>query len=351
MGSQFLVLRRTLSEHRIVLTLALAYVAIGGVILVSLGRPWPIRFTTTWFARLWVWGSTVWLMVHVMERRRGKREHLTAEQLLGAFLLASLAVPVQITFQALKQSLAWERGFPWDPALATIDRALHGGPAWHWYAFLLDRPGLLKTVDTLYVFWFLALIATIIWLCWTPLRSLRQRALLALLLLWIGGGTAGAWMFASAGPCYRTASDPEAAELIARLDASHSAELARTNQHGVWNGAQNNQWLPFGGVSAMPSLHVGLAVLVAIIVWQRSLGLGVFLWAYALVMQVGSVILGWHYGIDGYAGALCAWSAWWAAGACLGYGREPSCQDESSVPTGAGRRAIADITSPGAPLG
>jgi hypothetical protein len=309
------VLRRILTEHRIVLVLSLAYIAIGGLIQESLGRPWPIHLTTAWFVRIWVWGSTVWLMVHVMERRRGRREHLSAEQFLGAFLLASLAVPVQITFQALKQSLALERGFPWDPALSAFDRALHGGPAWHWYAFLLDRPALLKLVDALYVVWFLALFVTVVWLCWTPVRALRQRALLALLLLWVVAGTAGAWMFASAGPCYRTASDPDAAELIARLDASRSAVLARGNQHAVWDAAEKGQWLPFGGVSAMPSLHVGLAVLVAIVVWQRSRPLGAVLWMYAAVMQVGSVILGWHYGIDGYAGALLAWGAWAGASA------------------------------------
>jgi hypothetical protein len=31
-------------------------------------------------------------------------------------------------------------------------------------------------------------------------------------------------------------------------------------------------------------------------------------------MQVGAVILAWHYAIDGYAGALCAVAAWGLAG-------------------------------------
>ena len=154
-------------------------------------------------------------------------------------------------------------------------------------------------------------VATLVWLCWTPLRALRQRALLALLLLWIGAGTLGAWAFASAGPCYRTASDPDAAALIARLDASQSAFIARREPArrlgGVRRGVSGSR---SAACRRCPACTSALAVLVAIILWQRSRGLGLVLWGYAVVMQIGSVILGWHYAIDGYAGALCAWGAW-----------------------------------------
>ena len=71
----------------------------------------------------------------------------------------------------------------------------------------------------------------------------------------------------------------------------------------------------------MPSLHVAFAVLVAIIVWRRSFPLGLLLAIYAAIMQVGSVVLGWHYAVDGYAGALCAWGAWVAAGYLCGSSR------------------------------
>ena len=39
--------------------------------------------------------------------------------------------------------------------------------------------------------------------------------------------------------------------------------------------------------------------------------------AYALVIQIGSVHLGWHYAIDGYVGAALALSIWLVAGALL----------------------------------
>ena len=308
------VLRDLVVQYRVLLAFSVLYIAIGGALLTAMHRPWPIALTTPWFTRMWVCGSTFWLIVHVLERHRGHRARLSADQFLGALLLATLAVPVQVTFQSLKQSLAKERGFPWDSALAQFDRVLHGGPAWHWLAFLFDRPALLKIIDVLYVMWFLVLVTMLVWLFWTHMRAFRQRAALSLLILWVGAGTFAAWVFASAGPCYNTANDPDAADLMARLDASHSALIARRAQHGVWGALQNDQWAPFGGVSAMPSLHVGLAVLVAIIVSQRSRRAGAVLWGYVLLIQIGSVILGWHYAIDGYAGALGAWGSWWLAG-------------------------------------
>ena len=327
-------LRQSLLEHRVLLVLAFAYVAAGGIFQLSLGRPWPVHLTTRWFVAIWVWGSTIWLFAHVARRRVGQRAPLAGQQIWGAVLLATLAVPVQITFQAVKQSIAPIRGFPWDERLAAIDRLLHGGAAWHWYAFLFHEPTLLKLVDLLYELWFVALAALIVWLCWTPRRALRQRALLALLILWIGAGNVAAWAFASAGPCYRADRDPDAAALIAQLDASDSAHIARANERGVWAAYTADEWKPLGGVSAMPSLHVGLSVLVAIIASRRSRGLGLLLWAFAAFVQVGSVILGWHYAIDGYAGALCAWGAWAIAGRMSGLADGPeraSARDRETV--------------------
>lgn len=67
----------------------------------------------------------------------------------------------------------------------------------------------------------------------------------------------------------------------------------------------------FGGISAMPSLHVATAVLFALTAWRIHWVLGVLFWFYALVIQMGSVHLGWHYAVDGYVGATVALVIWW----------------------------------------
>ncbi|MCH8197830.1 MAG: hypothetical protein IH904_07085, partial [Proteobacteria bacterium] len=51
---------------------------------------------------------------------------------------------------------------------------------------------------------------------------------------------------------------------------------------------------------------------------------GIVLTAYAVIIFIGSVHLGWHYAIDGYAGIAGTWLIWKFAGQMLRRGeREP----------------------------
>ncbi len=78
----------------------------------------------------------------------------------------------------------------------------------------------------------------------------------------------------------------------------------------LWDGAAQHPAAPFRGISAMPSVHVAMAVLLALIGWARHPLAGTALTAYAVVILIGSVVLGWHYAIDGYVGGLMAFAIW-----------------------------------------
>ena len=174
-----------------------------------------------------------------------------------------------------------------------------------------------RTLDVLYMLWFPLLVAFSAWCCWTTRRALRERAILAWLLLWIGGGTIGAWLFSSGGPVYFSAivgqSEPAYEELIDKLDALE-IKMARRNQKAIWNLSQEDRWGPLGGISAMPSMHVGVVALYAMVAWRRWMPAGIAVWMFVLFMQAGSVVLAWHYAIDGYVGILLAWASWALAG-------------------------------------
>lgn len=71
------------------------------------------------------------------------------------------------------------------------------------------------------------------------------------------------------------------------------------------------------GISAMPSLHVGGATLCALLGCRTNERLGIALGAYAVILMIGSVHLGWHYAIDGYVAVLGTLAIWWAVGAVL----------------------------------
>lgn len=64
----------------------------------------------------------------------------------------------------------------------------------------------------------------------------------------------------------------------------------------------------------MPSMHVATAALVACLGFAVRPSLGVVGVLAAVVTEVASVALGWHYALDGYVGAALAIGVWWISG-------------------------------------
>ena len=88
-------------------------------------------------------------------------------------------------------------------------------------------------------------------------------------------------------------------------------------QQMLWDNYQNNKAGMGSGISAMPSMHVATAVLLALFGWRYSRQAGIALTLYAVVIMIGSVHLGWHYALDGYVGALGAMVVWRLVGRLL----------------------------------
>ena len=72
-----------------------------------------------------------------------------------------------------------------------------------------------------------------------------------------------------------------------------------------------------GGIAAAPSLHIGVAVLQALMAWKISPLLGRILTVYAVIILIGSVHLGWHYAVDGYMAIIFAILIWLGVGRLL----------------------------------
>jgi len=91
----------------------------------------------------------------------------------------------------------------------------------------------------------------------------------------------------------------------------------------VWAlGVQEDLWSTYeaattglgSGISAMPSMHVAVAVLMALAMHRVNRWVGVAFWAFALIIQIGSVHLAWHYAIDGYVAAVMVVAIWKGTG-------------------------------------
>ena len=64
------------------------------------------------------------------------------------------------------------------------------------------------------------------------------------------------------------------------------------------------------GISAMPSVHNGLAFLFALAAFRINRSLGWLFAAYAALIWIGSIHLGWHYAVDGIIGDALTYGIW-----------------------------------------
>jgi membrane-associated phospholipid phosphatase len=68
------------------------------------------------------------------------------------------------------------------------------------------------------------------------------------------------------------------------------------------------------GISAMPSMHLTIATLLALLGWRTNRYMGIGFTAFATAIFLGSIMLGWHYSVDGIAGVALAVLFWFVAG-------------------------------------
>jgi hypothetical protein len=238
---------------------------------------------------------------------------LAPERLLGLTLTLLVARAAMVSAVAWKVSIPAVHPFAYDAALSTLDRRLHGADPWRLLQALTAPPSL-RVLDAFYGAWYAAFFLVVMCWGWAPPGERRARFVFALPLTWIAGSVISV-MISSAGPVYfgrvTGLADPYAA-LAARLA---SAPLAATAlQADLWHAYLNPVTGIVKGIAAFPSLHVALPALYAVSTPRRLSWLRWCWWAFTVITLVGSIVLGWHYAVDGYAGVIIACSCWWATG-------------------------------------
>ena len=238
------------------------------------------------------------------------------------FLAPALLGPLFFTsFGSFKRLIPYVAPFTWDERLMRWDRWLHGGhDPWTLLQPLLGTPAVTAGFSAVYNTWFFVMFGTFIWqACSLKRPALRQQFLLGFALYWIVIGTVLAMLLSSAGPCYfgrvTGLADPFAL-LMAYLGAAaqEAPVWSVAMQNLLWQNYQSHGTMLGSGISAMPSMHVAIAVLLACFGWGVNKWAGIAYTLFALIIMVGSVHLGWHYAIDGYAAALVGVALWRATG-------------------------------------
>jgi hypothetical protein len=230
-------------------------------------------------------------------------------------------------FVDLKANIPILHAYNWDTTFAGLDRAIHFGiDPWRLLQPVFGYPYVTFLINLNYDMWF-----AIMWMVWVffgfaqKTSVLRTRFFLTFFLTWIVAGSVLAVWLASVGPCFygRFGLTPDPyAPLLAYL--RHANEVVPIFsipvQDMLWQGLNGKSLID--GISAMPSLHNGTALLFALAGFKVNRGVGWALMAHAILIYLGSVHLAWHYAVDTYvawAVVLVLWFAmepvarWWHA--------------------------------------
>lgn len=334
---------RVLSAHRWFIALVMIYAVCGLAAVNVYDLPERMSLSLSLYSlvslQLMLGFAGTWLLcypIYVMVVHRPERltrymiddlrvNYLTAERAVGSLVIAAFLPIFLSVFTGLKTMISVTNPYAWDATLAAWDRWLHLG--WHPWEILhplLAYPWATSVVNIAYHIWLVVLYLVLFWQAFTTRDPrLRMQFFLSFVLTWVLLGSLMATLLSSVGPVYygRLTGLPDPyAPLIDYLHAASEVSViwVLTVHDALWESQMMGTYTFGSGISAMPSIHVSAAVLIALLGWRVDRRLGIAFTVFAVVIMIGSVHLAWHYAIDGYVAAVLTvviWHlcGWWVA--------------------------------------
>ncbi|CUB02757.1 phosphatase PAP2 family protein [Marinomonas fungiae] len=257
-----------------------------------------------------------------------KKPFSNLEESLNLIIILTFISLVFSIYTDIKISIPNNFHFYLDPYLANLDRKIHFGIApWQITHIIFSSPLSSAIINLLYNLWFfICWIFLIVFCCLFRNQQLRETTLITFLLCWMINGSLFATLLSSVGPCFYDLlyqGGDQFSDLMQVLQQQHSilekdgyflGIWSLNTQHMLWESYTSQSSTLGTGISAMPSMHVSIATLMALATHSLKKELGILFWGYAIMIMIGSVHLGWHYALDGYIGALMTYGIWLSVG-------------------------------------
>jgi len=308
----------------------------GRVDLAMFGRLLAFYLKTSFLIWLFMLGCSLLVLMVMGSRKSGSepflkqfvvrmaRDRWQRDRLVSLFWPPVLFATLLASFNSFKQLILPLAGYGWDPMIAAADKALFfGHDPWRLTHAVFSSPQATIFIDGYYHGWFLPMTLGVAVCAFMPSATFRLRAqyLLTYISVWIIVGSIFAYLMPSAGPCFYEALVGNSTTFHDLVQSLHHVEATTgmsltsiDNQEKLLTLRNSDTLIVGGGISAMPSVHNGLAVLFALGAFRLDRRAGYIAVAYAVMIWVGSIHLGWHYALDGLVSAAMTLVLWTICG-------------------------------------
>ncbi len=218
-------------------------------------------------------------------------------------------------FTLVKTSLPFLIPFYADPYFADIDNFLHFGIDPYRIVHAIDEILQINSLFFLYsTTWLVpALFFPVLVVTFDDDTQRIERYFILYITAWVFIGNIAALIGMSAGSVFhdRIYGGDRFADLSDVLFLSGvSADLIGKIQAFLWEVYQNHGQAAGSGISAFPSVHVAMAMVMALYLFDRSRILGGLGISFTILTLFLSVYTGYHYAIDGYVSIIVIFATW-----------------------------------------